>query len=164
MMEHRKLTFANGLHTNRWRSYRSLEMTVNIWNQSRSKENVLDGKTFWDRFVDFRQADVDFTNDGVNRHAEIISNIFYTIKHLRGKNIRFAMMVLHVTLPLREKAKKIAATPFLPKGVDTRGLRTLTDKGGCTCPIQDTSIATTKFELWYSCLGLGGLLPRLPLC
>ena len=45
-LEHRKFTFANGLHKDRWRSYRSYEMTVSIWNQSRAKENMIDGKTF----------------------------------------------------------------------------------------------------------------------
>ena len=137
-LEHRKLTFANGLHKGRWRSYRSLEMTVNIWNQSRSKEKMIDATTtFWDAFVDFCQRDVDFTSELINRHADIIANVYFTLKHLRGKHIAYAMMVLRLVLPLREQATKIAVCPFLPAGLDTSSLRVLQDKGrGSRLPIM----------------------------
>ena len=127
MLEHRKITFANGLHNNRWRSFRSYEMTVNIWNQANHKDNYIDGKSFWDCFVDFCQAEVDFTNDDVNKHSEIIANIYYVLRHLRGKYIRYGLSVLQMTLPLREQASKPGVCPLLPRGLDTSKLRTLQD-------------------------------------
>lgn len=130
MLEHRKFTFAEGLHNNRWRSFRSLEITVNIWNQARHKDNNIGGKSFWDCFVDFCQADVDFTFDDVNRHAEIIANIYYVLKHLRGKYISHGLRVLRLTLHLRSNVAKPGVCPCVPRGLDTTKLRTLQEQCG----------------------------------
>eukprot|EP00972_Heterocapsa_arctica_P074956 11062625-Heterocapsa_arctica.AAC.1 len=80
-------------------------MTVSIWNMANHKDNMVGAKPWWDDLVDFCQANVDFKSDLVNKHNELIANLYYIVKNLKCGYISFAMDLVALSMPLLPSCK-----------------------------------------------------------